>query len=147
MTFVGLVDSLFDQRHWPTGLFVKATARRAALHARGLVRPAAGTSAAGAVRPVGSPGEAAARPPPGSRTPGATGVATVQDANLAVMAQWRPRVFDRPVTLFAATESDFGCDLADLWRPWLPQLEVRRVWGNHLDLTQTASGAADWPGP
>src|SRR6185369_6704144 len=46
------------------------------------------------------------------------------------------------VTLFAATESDFGCDLADLWRPWLPLLEVHRVWGNHLDLTQTTAGAA-----
>ena len=58
------------------------------------------------------------------------------------MARWRPRVFDHPVTLFAATESDFGCDLADLWEPWLPRLEVRQVLGSHLDLTQTASGAA-----
>jgi hypothetical protein len=69
-------------------------------------------------------------------------VATVQDANLAVMATWRPRVLDLPVTLFAATVPDFGCDLAELWRPWLPRLDVRRVEGAHLDLTQTAPGAA-----
>ena len=37
LAFVGLVDTLFDQRHWPRALFLKATARRAALHARGLV--------------------------------------------------------------------------------------------------------------
>jgi hypothetical protein len=58
------------------------------------------------------------------------------------MATWRPHVLDLPVTLFAATESDFGCDLVELWRPWLPRLDVRRVEGNHVDLTQTAAGAA-----
>jgi hypothetical protein len=65
---------------------------------------------------------------------------SVQEANIAVMARWRPRVHDGPVTLFAATESDFGCDLADLWRPWLTRLDVRRVWGDHLALTQTTAG-------
>jgi thioesterase domain-containing protein len=141
VTFVGLVDTLFDQRHWPTGLFVKATARRAALHTRGLM----GQPPAAALRELSGRSARLARRLRGRhRAPdaGATGVASVQGANLAVMAQWRPRVFDRSVTLFAATESDFGCDLADLWRPWLPQLEVRRVWGSHLELTQTAPGAA-----
>lgn len=139
--FVGLVDALFDQRHWPTGLFMEATARRTALHVRGLVgqpprqalRELTGRSARLASRLRGRRQAQDAR---------STGHATVQDANLAVMAQWHPSVFDRPVTLFAATASDFGCDLADLWRPWLPQLDVRRVHGSHLDLTQTAPGAA-----
>ena len=141
VTFVGLVDSLFDQRHWPTGLFVKATARRAALHARGLV----GQPPAQALRELTGRSARLARRLHGRHHAAevdATGIASVQSANLAVMAQWRPRVFEHSVTLFAATESDFGCDLADLWRPWLPQLEVRPVWGNHLDLMQTGPGAA-----
>ena len=141
VTFVGLVDSLFDQRHWPTGLFAKATARRAALHARGLV----GQPPAQALGELSGRSARLARRLRGRHVgadPGATGATTVQEANLAVLALWRPRVFDHPVTLFAATESDFGCDLADLWRPWLPQLDARRVWGNHLELTQTAPGAA-----
>jgi thioesterase domain-containing protein len=139
--FVGLVDSLFDQRHWPTGLFVKATASRAALHARGLI----GQPPAQGLRELSDRSARLARRLRGRHQgadPGPTDVATVQDANLAVMAHWHPRVFDLPVTLFTASEADFGCDLADLWRPWLPQLEVSRVWGNHLDLTQTAAGAA-----
>ena len=141
VAFVGLMDSLFDQRHWPAGLFVRATASRAAHHAQGLV----GQPPARALRELSGRSARLARRLRGRhRAPdtGPSGVTTVQDANLAVMAEWRPRVLDRPVTLFAATESDFGCDLAELWRPWLPQLEVRRVWGNHLDLTQTPSGAA-----
>ncbi len=142
--FVGMVDSLFDQRHWPVGLFVAATARRTALHARGLVgQPPAralrelttrSARLAGRLRGRGRAAD------PG--VTGATGIEGVQDANLAVLAQWRPRAYDGPVVLFAATEADFGCDLAELWRPWLPQLEVRRVWGNHLDLMQTAPGVA-----
>jgi len=141
VAFVGLVDALFDQRHWPTSLFVRATARRAGLHARGLV----GQPPAQALRELAGRSARLARrlrDRHQAAEAGATGVATVQDANLAVMARWRPRVFDGSVTLFAATESDFGCDLAELWRPWLSQLEVRRVWGNHLELTQTAPGAA-----
>ena len=142
VTFVGLVDSFFDPQYWPIGLFAHATISRTAIHARSLVHqpPARALSelfsrAARLARRVRSRGRSVGTGP-------TTAFATVQDANLAVMAQWRPRSLDRPVTLFAATESDFGCDLAELWRPWLPQLEVRRVWGNHLDLTQTASGSA-----
>ena len=141
VAFVGLVDAFFDQRHWPRRLFVKATARRAALHARGLI----GQPLPRAVRELCSRSVRlvrrllSRRRPAGAHT--AAGFATVQDANIAVMARWRPRVFDGPITLFTATQSDFGCDLADLWRPWLPHLEVRRVWGNHLDLTQTVAGA------
>nr|WP_232523268.1 thioesterase domain-containing protein [Nocardioides sp. MAH-18] len=141
VAFVGLVDSFFDQRHWPTGLFARATARRTWVHLRDITgRP-----------PVQALRELSARSARltrrlrrrrGPAQPAVAALATPQDRNLAVMALWQPRVVDRPVTLFAATEADFGCDLAELWRPWLPQLEVRRVWGNHLDLTQTSVGAA-----
>jgi thioesterase domain-containing protein len=141
VSFVGLVDALFDQRHWPTGLFMEATARRTALHVRGLV----GQPPARALRELtGRSARLASRLRGRHHAPdvGGTGLETAQEANLAVMAQWRPSVFDRPVTLFTATALDFGCDLAELWRPWLPQLEVRRVSGTHLDLTQTIPGAA-----
>src|SRR5262249_31893460 len=139
--FVGMVDALFDQRHWPTDLFVRATARRTAVHLRGLARQ----PPARAVRELSGRSARLAGRLRGRR--GAAGVrdardATAQDASRAVMALWEPRAFDADVTLFAATESDFGCALAELWRPWLPRLEVRRVHGNHLDLTQTATGAA-----
>ncbi|HEU5035698.1 MAG TPA: thioesterase domain-containing protein [Nocardioides sp.] len=126
--FLGMVDSPYDRRHWPLRLRVMATARRGARRARSL----AGQPVTDALRDLrGRRGRAGEREG-----------TTVQDANLGVLARWRPRVVDRPVTLFAATHPDFGCDLASLWRPWLPQLTVRRVRGNHLDLTQTPAGAA-----
>ena len=138
VAFVGVVDSFFDQQHWPTSLFVRATGRRAAVHLRALRHQPPGRAArelsgraARLARRLG--GRYAGR----STAPAPTGV---QAGNIAVMAGWRPRVLEGPVTLFAATAADFGCDLAELWRPWLPQLDVRRVWGSHLDLTQTPRG-------
>jgi thioesterase domain-containing protein len=143
VTFVGLVDALFDQRHWPTGLFVRATARRAATHARGLVgQPPAQALRELSGRSARLVGRVRGRHQGAETETAITGPASVQEVNLAVLAQWRPRVFEAPVTLFAATEPDFGCDLAELWRPWLPRLEVRRVWGNHLDLMQSQPGVA-----
>lgn len=138
--FVGLLDSIFDQAYWPIGLFARAVLRRTAHHLRGLVgRPPtealteASHRARLLIRRLRGRHRIPHAPP--------SEESSVADANLAVMRHWRPRVFDRPVTLFAATKADFGCDLADLWRPWLPQLEVRRIWGDHLDLTRTDAGA------
>ena len=48
---------------------------------------------------------------------------TVQEANLLAMARWRPRVFEGEVVLFTTEAPEFGCDLADLWRPWLPRMQ------------------------
>ena len=141
VAFVGLVDSFFDQRYWPRGLFVAATVRRAAVHARGLLGQAPGRALRELVgRSVRLARRLRSRHQP-SDVDTTSGPVSVQEANIAVMARWRPRVHDGPVTLFAATESDFGCDLADLWRPWLTRrLDVRRVWGDHLALTQTTAG-------
>lgn len=65
---------------------------------------------------------------------------TVQAANMAALARWRPRVFEGPIMLLTAEETDFGCDLAELWRPWLPGMQVRRVPGNHLELVRDPNG-------
>ncbi len=42
--------------------------------------------------------------------------------------------------LFTSDSTEFGCDLADLWRPWLPGMQVRRIPGNHLELVQDPDG-------
>jgi thioesterase domain-containing protein/glutathione synthase/RimK-type ligase-like ATP-grasp enzyme len=137
---VGMVDSFFDQRYWPTRLFVKASARRAALHLRQL----RGQPAGAAVHQLTHRSVRLARRVNARRRRAdvaAGGAGTVQDDNIAVMARWRPSVFPFPVTLFTGSTSVVGCPLADLWQPWLPALAVRDVRGDHVDLTQTAAGA------
>ena len=143
VTFVGMVDTFFDQRYWPTRLFVRATARRTAFHARAALDQSAGTAAQEIVRRglrlstrlarrFGRPEADASAGEPGS----------VQEGNVAVMRRWQPRTFDGPITLFAATQADFGCDLAVLWRPWLPDLTVRRIAADHTSLLQSPASVA-----
>jgi thioesterase domain-containing protein len=138
--FLGLVDALFDRRHWPGALFVRASARRAAVHAREAVGKPPLRAWREARESVGRlSGRVRSRGLPEAGEDDQAGM-TVQEANLAALARWRPRVFEGETFLFAAGETDFGCDLADLWRPWLPTLQVRRVAGNHLELVQDAAG-------
>jgi thioesterase domain-containing protein len=129
VSFLGLVDALFDRRHWPAALFIRARARRLVVQARKLL----GMPPVQALREVHERIRQRDRQDAGA-------AATVQGANLAILSRWRPRVFEGPVVLFTAEETDFGCDLADLWRPWLPGMQVARVPGNHLELVQAADG-------
>jgi thioesterase domain-containing protein len=141
VSFLGLVDALFDQQYWPGALFISASLRRTVVHFRALFSK----PPMRAWRELrGRVGHLARRLGDRySRRGGDDGAAmTVQEANLAVMARWQPRMFDGQVVLFAAEDTDFGCDLPALWRPWLPGMQVRRVPGNHLDLVQERDGIA-----
>jgi thioesterase domain-containing protein len=140
VSFLGLVDALYDRRYWPGTLFIRASARRSAVHVRGLFgKPPAhawhelrerggrlGVRLLGRFNDQGIDDN-----PPGL---------TVQQANLVVMSRWRPRVFEGRIVFFTADDTDFGCDLADVWRPWLPGMQVRRIPGKHLDLVHDPGG-------
>lgn len=136
VSFLGLVDSFFDQRYWPRGLFLRGVARRSAVHAGALL----GKPPAGAWRELRErTRRLAVRLRDRFRTQGIEDggpAGTALEANLLALARWRPRLFGGEAVLFAAETSEFGCDLADLWRPWLPRMQVRRVPGSHVDLVR-----------
>ncbi|MBL0748518.1 thioesterase domain-containing protein [Nocardioides baculatus] len=141
---VGLVDTFFDQRFWPASLFVRASARRTSVHLRSALAGPPGVAAREvgdrAVR-LGARVVRRVRPTPSARAADA-GELSVQDANVAVMAQWEPHTFAGPTTLFTASDADFGCDLDELWRPWLPDLAVRRVAADHRTLLSSPASVA-----
>ncbi len=142
VAFLGVVDAFFDRRYWPGPLFIRASVRRSAVHAGALLGkpPAqAGRELGGRVRRLAmrlggrfSAQDLDDRPLN----------MTVEESNLHAMAQWRPHVFEGEVVLFTADAHDFGCDLADLWRPWLPRMHVRRIPGSHVQLVQEREGIA-----
>ena len=140
VSFLGFVDAPFDQRYWPRGLFIRATARRAGVHVRGLF----GKPPAQAWNELRERRRALARRLRGrlSEDTGEGGHEdlTIQDLNLAALARWQPRVLPGHAALFTAEETDFGCDLAELWQPWLPDLQVRRVPGSHLEMVRERAG-------
>jgi thioesterase domain-containing protein len=140
VSFLGLVDAPFDQRYWPRALFIRATARRAAVHIRGLL----GKPPAQAWNELGERRRGLARRLRArvseDRGEGGHGDPTIQDLNLAALARWQPRVLPWPVVLFTAEETDFGCDVAELWRPWLLGMQIRRLPGNHLEMVRERVG-------
>ena len=129
---VGLVDVIYDRRYWSKGVFVRATARRSAHHLREIVRrPPAQAWAELSLRARRLAGHIAARGDPEALPP-----QTAHDrqaANLHAMGGWRPRAIEGPVVLFTSgDDEDLACDPAELWRPWIDDLDVRRVPGSHL---------------
>jgi thioesterase domain-containing protein len=138
--FLGCVDAPFHQRYWPSALFIRATLRRARLHARDLLGQPPAQASRQLIerirRLAGRVGGRFARHDSEANLAGLT----VEEVNFAAMARWRPRGFEGEVVLFTAEEIDFGCDLAELWQPWLPGMRVRRVPGTHLELVQDPEG-------
>ena len=134
--FVGLVDVIYDRRYWsrrsscvqrlvdPYIICVEICASR---------RPRRGPSCRGGL--VGLRGtwrlavtlEAVHRPP----------CTTGRRPTSRRWHRWRPRAIEGPVVLFTSGDGeDFACDPAALWRPWIDDLEVRRVPGSHLRIVR-----------
>ncbi|WP_293905516.1 thioesterase domain-containing protein [Phenylobacterium sp.] len=141
VSFVGLVDTVFDRRFWPLGLFLAATARRTVGHLARLARRPLGEALPELATRAGRlAGRVAAR---GGGGPVMVAARAVQARCLIAMAAYAPRACAVPVTLFQSTrDGDFGCDPADLWRPWIAELEVRPIDGAHLDLVRDAAALA-----
>ena len=142
VAFVGMIDSFFDQRFWPSALFARATARRTGFHVRSVLHESPGTAAYDLARRAVRLSARVLRRFGPVAAPAAPATRSVQEANVVVMRRWQPRSFDRPVTLFAASQTDFGCDLAELWRPWLPELVVRRLRADHTTRLQSPDAGA-----
>ena len=142
VSFVGLVDTIFDPRYWPFRLFVGALARRVGTHAKGLLSKPPGAAwrelrdrAGRLARRLARRFSTAADEAPGAGQASGGGE-DGELSNLAIMSRWQPTVFEGPAILFTAHDSDFGCDLATLWRPWLPHARTEHIPGAHVDLVR-----------
>lgn len=141
VAFLGLIDAVYDRRHWPFPTFLAATIRRAGGHLARLARTPLRTAAPEFVdrarrlarRLLSRAGAGVEGPSDGS----------VQARAFAAMAAYRPTHTDLPVTLFTShADADFGADAAALWRPLAPALAVRRIDAAHLALVRDPSCVA-----
>ena len=139
VTFVGLVDAIYDRRYWPTRTFATATLRRTGKHLEALTR--LGPSAAFAELRLRArrflgivaarSGEEASQPPPEG--------ADLETRNMAILGGWRPRPIAGGAVMFTSGRSeDFACDPASLWKGVVEELEVVRVPGSHLGIVRDA---------
>jgi thioesterase domain-containing protein len=140
VAFLGLIDAVYEHRYWPAAVFCRALVRRSLAALAGLVRqPPVGAAAQFMRRTAALGRRLVARRRP---------VAMVADDGgpqgwRQVMAAWRPRAPDMPITLFASrADGEFGCDPADLWRPLIADLTVRRIRALHLELVREPAAVA-----
>jgi len=140
-----LIDALYDERYWPRRLWLEAMTRRTGRHLSRIahMHPSRAVAelrkrAEGLMQRVNRRGADDDDP----LMAGTDGTPMSNRARTA-MAAYRPRFYDGPLTLVAASaDRHFGCDTADLWSEYVGQLCVQRVEGDHLTIVKASESAA-----
>jgi thioesterase domain-containing protein len=140
---VVLIDALYDRRFWPVSVFMASQAKRSAIHLASLSRLSFAEAAPEfAERARRLLGRVALRGVPPEINP-AQAAPSTEALCLRAMSVHRPRRYDGPVILFrSASDEEFGCDLAALWRPLIRQLRVSGINGDHLGLVREATSVS-----
>ena len=140
-----LIDAIYDDRYWPRGIWLKAMTRRTARHLGQIahMRPTKALEelqlrAGGLFQRLlrrGADGHDPVRR--------ATNGTPMSNRAYRAMAGYRPRYYDGPLTLIAASEEwRFGCDTADIWSGYVGQLSVQRIDGDHLTILKKPQSVA-----
>src|SRR5262245_50805247 len=121
IAFLGMVDTRYDSRFWPTAIFLKSQARLIALHFAGLLH----LSPSAAIRMLSYRARNFASrllrrqiAPSSLSTASKAAPASVDQHCLMAMNNYRPRYYDGKVTLLVAKNDnavpEFGCDPIEL---------------------------------
>jgi thioesterase domain-containing protein len=137
---VVLIDVLYDRRFWPVSVFMASQAKRSAIHLASLSRRSLAEAAPEfAQRARRLLGRVVLRGAPPA-IDAAQAAPSTEALCLRAMTVHRPRRYDGEVILFrSASDAEFGCDLATLWRPLIRQLRVSGINGDHLGLVREAA--------
>ena len=135
---LALIETYFDQRHWPPRLFAASQLRRAGVQLRALTDLPAPAAARMLLHRLGRLSARLLARIGGRRAapnlPSATVCANVQALCATAMSAYAPAPYAGAVTLVrAARNAAFGCDVADLWRPFVSLEAVHTIPGEHLD--------------
>ena len=141
---VVLIDALYDRRFWPVSVFMASQAKRSAVHLASLSRLSFAEAAPEfAERARRLFGRVALRGAPPA-IDAAQEVPSIEARCIRAMTVHRPRHYAGPVILFrSASDEEFGCDLANLWRPLVRQLRIWGVEGSHLGLVREDASVSE----
>jgi thioesterase domain-containing protein len=134
---LALVDTIFDHRFWPAGLWIGSQLRRTWHHLEAMRSEPIDRIASELAERGGRLMSRLARrlAPARKRAPApAKTLDPVKEACRAAMAHYRPTPYPGVITLLKAERDDnFACDVAKLWRALTPSLDVRTIPGAHGD--------------
>jgi thioesterase domain-containing protein len=141
-----LIEAVYDERFWPRRIWLRALTRRTGRHLVRIARMRP-TSAVTELRMRGvrlSQRLVRRRTDTPDPLKAPTDSTAMGSRARSAMAGYRPRFYDGPLTLIAASvDHHFGCDVTDIWGGYVGPLQVQRVAGDHLTvLDEPASLAA-----
>lgn len=139
VALLGLIDTLFDQRFWPTHIFLRSQVRVVLRHLRTLIElPLNQMIPMFFKRTRRFLFRLARRQVPSSLS---VAVPTVEAANAVerhcktLMSSYRPKSYAGKIVSFnAENHDDFGCDPAELWRGMVTELDCRTIAGTHVGI-------------
>ncbi|MGV7218124.1 thioesterase domain-containing protein [Bradyrhizobium sp. UFLA05-112] len=142
---VGLIDTRFDQRFWPTRIFLRSQAHLICRHLAILVGvPLNQVVPTFFQRSRRLVYRLLRRQMPASRPTSTTPVesmSAIEQHCRALMAEYRPRYYAGKITSFEADNHDaYGCSPAELWQGMAADIECRSIVGTHVGIvTDSAS--------
>jgi thioesterase domain-containing protein len=140
-----LIEAVYDERFWPRRIWLRALTRRTGRHlvrisrmhptkALAELRMRAQRLTHRVIRRGGDDSDRLVLL--------GTDVTAMSSRAHCAMAGYRPRFYDGPLTLIAASvDRHFGCDTAEIWSGYVEDFHVQRVEGDHLTILSEPSSA------
>jgi thioesterase domain-containing protein len=148
IALLGLIDTLFDPRFWPTHIFLRSQARlihRHLANLRGLplnqVIPMLFTrSQRFFFRFVRQQMPASLT----IATPKVEAASAIEQTCRTIMSNYRPKHYTGKITCFnAKNHDDFGCDPAELWQGMATEIECWTISGTHVGIVTDNASLTD----
>ena len=140
-----LIEAVYDERFWPRRIWLRALTRRTGRHlvritrmhptkALAELRMRAQRLTHRVIRRGGNDSDRLVL--------SGSDVTAMSSRAHCAMAGYRPRFYDGPLTLIAASaDRHFGCDTAEIWSGYVEDFHVQRVEGDHLTILSEPSSA------
>lgn len=148
IALLGLIDTLFDHRFWPTPVFLRSQARLVRRHLAML-----GGSPLNQMIPMLFTRSQrllfriVRQQMPASltvSTPKVEAASAIERHCRTIMSNYRPKNYAGKITCFnAASHADFGCDPAELWQGMATEIECWTISGSHVGIISDDSSLTD----
>ena len=143
IALLGLIDTRYDSRHWPTGIFLRSQARLIRHHLAILLRsPPSSAIPTLSYRARRLVTRFFGRQMPSSLIPAAskTRLTSAEQHCFIAMRNYRPGHYTGKITLFDAENDadapEFGCAPVELWRKIASEIECRIIPSTHLSIVR-----------
>jgi acetoacetyl-CoA synthetase len=143
---LALIDTLYDNRHWPKSQFIISQARRICWHVRRIrtlpVREAIREFNHRLRRLRLRLRHRREQLTPSEPSLAAASADIAQERCLAAMKRYIPVYYPGKIILFKAEDEDFACDPAHLWHKLADTIESQTIPGSHVDIVRNSNSVS-----